>query len=202
MRAVVCDLGGVVVRIDATRTHRAWAELTGASVEAARRLFPGPAYEALERDEVTPEAYIAHVRAELGGAASADALMAAFCDIYDGVDEGAVAVLEEIRDVAGVVVALTNTNRAHRAVWAARCADAMAVFDAVHCSHELGARKPEPAAFHRVLDAHDLRPEEAVFIDDVRRLVDAASEVGMTGVHFTQADQLREDLAGLDWASR
>ena len=48
--------------------------------------------------------------------------------------------------------------------------------------------KPSPEAFARALAALERRAEEAVFVDDQRRNVDAAVAIGMAGVAFDVRD--------------
>jgi 2-haloacid dehalogenase len=60
-----------------------------------------------------------------------------------------------------------------------------------------GVAKPDRRIFEILLERHGLRPQSTVFIDDVARNVDAASEVGLRALRFRDADQLRQDLRGL-----
>jgi putative hydrolase of the HAD superfamily len=111
-----------------------------------------------------------------------------------------VTLLQGLRERGALVVALTNTNRIHHRIWSQRYVDALTVFDTIHSSHDLRARKPEPSAFMAVLDAHHLEPAEAVFIDDSPGHVEAACEVGLHGIVFTDADRLAEQLRDLPWS--
>lgn len=61
-------------------------------------------------------------------------------------------------------------------------------------SHEVGARKPEPAIFRHALKEAQVRAEEAVFIDDIADFVEAAKNVGMRGIQFQSRHLLEEDL--------
>lgn len=57
--------------------------------------------------------------------------------------------------------------------------------------------KPDPAIFRLLLDRYGLEAGESIFVDDNRANVEAASGVGMKGLRFVSADQLREDLRAL-----
>ena len=51
--------------------------------------------------------------------------------------------------------------------------------------------------FHHVLEkAGGVKPERAVFIDDMKENVEAARKVGLHGIVFTDAKQLRRELEG------
>jgi len=58
----------------------------------------------------------------------------------------------------------------------------------VHCL------KPHPEIYKILLDRFGLKPEETVFTDDRQTNVDGAKAVGIHGILFRNAAQLREDL--------
>lgn len=200
-RAVICDLGGVVVRIDSDRVRQHWAAVSDLPDAASLAPYPDATYEAFERGDVTEAEYFAHVRSTLQCRETDEELLDGFNALFLGIDHDVIQQLRDLRDDGVLVIALTNTNVAHQRVWARQFADELAVFEHVHCSHELGARKPEPAAFEQVLAAHALDVREAVFIDDVPDYVDAATALGMHGILFESAPALARDLNRLSWST-
>ncbi len=60
-----------------------------------------------------------------------------------------------------------------------------------------GLSKPAPAIFHRALREIGVLPEESMFIDDVRENAMAAASLGMTGFHFTSAEDLLSEFSRL-----
>jgi epoxide hydrolase-like predicted phosphatase len=71
------------------------------------------------------------------------------------------------------------------------------LFDVVVCSGDEGVAKPDPAIFELVLARLKVAPEEAVFIDDTPRHVEAAQALGLHGIWFTTAETLARDLGRL-----
>lgn len=67
-------------------------------------------------------------------------------------------------------------------------------FDAFYLSHEIGMRKPEPRIFEFVLENHDLKPEECLFIDDTSENTETASRLGF---HTWNIEPTREDVIDL-----
>lgn len=55
--------------------------------------------------------------------------------------------------------------------------------------------KPDPRLFQVLLDRYHLQAEECVFVDDNPDNVAAACRMGMHGIHFIGADDLRQKLA-------
>src|SRR6266403_1062188 len=61
-------------------------------------------------------------------------------------------------------------------------------------SCSVGASKPDPLIFREALRACKVRAEEAVYIDDIQAYVDAARRLGFTAIHFQSPSQLYADL--------
>lgn len=61
----------------------------------------------------------------------------------------------------------------------------------------LGVLKPNPAMYRLGLSLAQVRPDEAVMIDDRPQNAEAARSVGMHAVRYENAAQLREELAAL-----
>jgi len=70
-------------------------------------------------------------------------------------------------------------------------------FDGIVVSGQEKLIKPDPRIFRTLLDRYRLAAHEAVFIDDNPVNAQAASNLGMHGVHFRSASQLRGELAAL-----
>jgi HAD superfamily hydrolase (TIGR01509 family) len=69
------------------------------------------------------------------------------------------------------------------------------VFDRWILSHEVGFKKPEVEIFRRAVEWASVEPEEILFIDDMKQHIDAAVALGINGIHFLSAEQLREEMS-------
>jgi putative hydrolase of the HAD superfamily len=94
---------------------------------------------------------------------------------------------------------LTNISRSGEAVWRSLFA-VDELFDVVVDSSQVGLRKPDPAIFLLTCERLGLRPEQCLFIDDLRCNVDAAADLGMTTLQCKDpvivADEVVEMLLG------
>ena len=72
-----------------------------------------------------------------------------------------------------------------------------AFFAAFFSSCYLGLRKPDEKIYRRALYMAHRQPAESIFIDDRELNVECAKQLGMHGIHFQNAKQLRNDLTGL-----
>lgn len=67
-------------------------------------------------------------------------------------------------------------------------------FDGIVVSGTERTRKPFPEFYQILLDRYNVKPEEALFIDDNQRNVTAAEALGINAVHFTSAADLAKEL--------
>lgn len=58
-----------------------------------------------------------------------------------------------------------------------------------------GYVKPDPRLFNVLLDRYNLKAEECIFVDDNPDNVAASTNLGMRGIVFTNAENLRKELA-------
>jgi putative hydrolase of the HAD superfamily len=68
-------------------------------------------------------------------------------------------------------------------------------FDALVWSYQLGIAKPDPEIYRHALEKLGTRPEETLFLDDKQVNIDAARELGIEGLLFTNINELRRNLA-------
>jgi 2-haloacid dehalogenase len=104
-----------------------------------------------------------------------------------------VELLRELRDGGVRLLALTNwsaeTFRHAREGFAF-----LEWFEDVVVSGQEGVAKPDPRIFRLLLERHGLQPGDTLFVDDREVNVTAARSVGMVGVRFRDAEQLRREL--------
>ena len=90
------------------------------------------------------------------------------------------------------VVAGTNTLDAHYRYHVEH--GHFDLFDSVYASHLVGSLKPDPAFYRHILEAEDVAPSDALFVDDMEENVVAAREIGIAAVRFTDCATLRRTL--------
>ena len=68
------------------------------------------------------------------------------------------------------------------------------VFDGIVVSGQEKMRKPSPEFYNILLNRYGLDPAKTIFIDDSLRNVKGAEAVGITGIHFHNPSQLKDEL--------
>ena len=89
---------------------------------------------------------------------------------------------------------LSNTNALHFD-YVLSTFPIVRVFDRWILSHEVGFKKPAIEIFQKAVAWAGVEPENILFIDDLKRNVDAALSLGIQGIHFVSAGQLKEELS-------
>jgi 2-haloacid dehalogenase len=108
-----------------------------------------------------------------------------------------VAILKELKDSGKYkIYALTNWS-AETFPRAQQKFEFLNWFDGIVVSGAEKMRKPAPEFYQILFDRHQVKPEEALFIDDNYRNILAAEKLGIKSIHFTDADSLREKLVEL-----
>jgi 2-haloacid dehalogenase len=70
-------------------------------------------------------------------------------------------------------------------------------FDGIVVSGAEKMRKPTPEFYHILFNRYQVKPEEALFIDDNYRNILAAEKLGIQCIHFTSSEQLENELKKL-----
>ena len=68
------------------------------------------------------------------------------------------------------------------------------IFDKWILSYEVGFKKPAVEIFQRAIEWALVEPQKILFIDDMKKHIEVAIALGMQGIHFVSAEQLREEL--------
>jgi len=106
-----------------------------------------------------------------------------------------VDILREIKDLNKYkLLALTNWS-AQTFPWALDNFDFLHWFEGIVVSGLEKTRKPFPEFYQILIDRYQIVPHESIFIDDVHKNIVGAETVGIKGIHFQSASQLRSDLS-------
>src|SRR5262245_34165470 len=199
VEALLFDLGRVVIDLDATRILARWTALAGAaaaplSPPLAAGIAGGEAYRRHERGEISDAAFFAHLRQQL----KIELTDAQFVDGWNAIFIGEMPGIRRILanlDGQLPLYAFSNTNTAHYAHWSLRFADLLAPFRKIYVSHQLGARKPEPAAFQAVIADMGIVAPRVLFLDDLAENVAGARACGLMAAQVKSASDVERVLS-------
>jgi len=196
LRAIIFDIGRVLIRIDVSRAMEGLA--------AGGSLSPSELWTAIEKDPRWPDwqegriparDWHLHLEKRFGGGLTFER----FTEIWNRVLDPT-PIHEDVffKNLAKRyrLALLSNTDPIH--VQHMEAAYRFFGFFPAHIySCAVGVSKPNPLIYREALRAVKVQAQEAVYIDDVAAYVDAAQRLGMKGVQFQSASQLTADLRSL-----
>jgi epoxide hydrolase-like predicted phosphatase len=195
IRAVIFDIGGVLVRTEDLEPRRVWERRLGLpDWGLAKIVFSNETAARATVGQATINDVWETACQRLG--LSAEDLAQLKEDFWAGdhYDHDLFAFLSALRPrhKTGII---SNAWPGVREFHARYINDA--TFDVIVYSQEEGIAKPAPEIYQRALTRLAVRPEEAVFVDDVLENVEAAQALGMAGVRFESAAQTKAALEKL-----
>ena len=195
MKALIFDVGGVLVRTE-DRSHRQrLAEELGLSVqELYDAVFHSDAWRLAELGRITNDEHWQAVGRRLGLSRpdEVNAFRAAFF-AGDRLDRDLLAFIQQLRGRYKVAL-LSNAPDSLRRWIADEWHIPADTFDAIVASAEVGLAKPDPAIYRIALERLGVAPHDALFVDDFAENVEAARALGMEAIHFTSPEALMAEL--------
>lgn len=198
LRAVIFDIGRVLVRVDVARAMRGLAD--------GIPLSPNEIWSAIEKDpgwrdwqegRIPPHDWYLHLTKRLGGTLTFEQFREAWNRALDPEPLQPGALFQSLKKRCRIGL-LSNTDPLH----VAHLEETYSFFQYVPASARtyscaVGASKPSPLIFSRALHAVKSKATEVVFVDDVEAYVDAARRLGMAGIHYRTPEQLAEELGSM-----
>ncbi len=196
-RAVIFDLGGVILRTDDPAPRSELAQYLGMSrSELEKIVFENPVSQLAERGLAAPtEAWAAIAQAVNLPVGEMPVFLKQFF-AGDRVDFSMIALIQKLRRAYKTVL-LSNTWNDDLPAFLREELQIPDTFDVIISSAQQKIVKPDPAIFRLVLRLVDARPEEAVFVDDFERNITAAASLGIHTIHFRNAEQARAELLAI-----
>ncbi|MGJ1447502.1 HAD family hydrolase [Sphingobacterium spiritivorum] len=197
VKNIILDYGNVIFMIDFMRAQEAFTAL---GIKNVDQFFAhkghAPLFDAFEKGEITAEAFRQGIRdAADVPHLSDEQIDAAWNALLIGVPQGNHELLLELKGKYRLFL-LSNNNEIHYQ-WILnylkreyQLEDNTSFFEKDYYSHLMKMRKPNADIFEYVLNAHDLKPEETVFIDDSPQHLDTAAKLGLHTFLLTKPDTL------------
>lgn len=203
-KAVLLDLGNVIVGLDMDRVYRATAAVSPFSVaEVPGRIRDAALYEPYERGEMSSEEF--HRRfceaLQINGVRFAE-FSRLWGDMFQPTPLLSSELLEGLSAPCRLVL-VSNTNELHFR-WIRQHYPLLEHFHEYVLSYQVGRMKPSAEIYREAIRRAACQAEECFFADDVAENVEGARRMGIDAVLFSGEDQLKSELArrGLVWETR
>ena len=196
IKAVIWDLGGVILRTEDPQPRQQLADRLGISRDDLEELvFHGASGRRAQLGEISVNEHWDNVRQILGiPVQDLPALQQAFWG-GDQIDEtllNRIRMLQSQYKIGLLSNAFSDLRQVITEYW--KFAD---VFEEMIISAEVGLMKPDVRIYHLALERLAASPNEAVFIDDFARNIEGSRAVGIHAIHFLNCTQAWEELQSL-----
>lgn len=196
MKAIIWDMGGVLVRTHSQAGRRKWEKaLNLPPLELEQMVFASESARQAGLGKISVDDHWGWILNHYGILHELrDELERDFWS-GDEVDQELVSHIGRLktRYLTGLITnAWLDIRHMLEDVWAIDT-----VFDEIIISAEVGLAKPDPAIYQMMLDRLNVEPAEAVFIDDFIANITAAQELGMQTIHFQQPSLALQKLDSL-----
>jgi putative hydrolase of the HAD superfamily len=194
IKTIILDFGNVVAFFDHRLTTNRLAPYAGISADKLHALlFTGVLAEDYERGQISAADFLGQVREAAQLTCSDEFFKRAWADIFWPNDE-VISRLPALKNTHRLLLG-SNTNELHTRHFSQQFEQALAHFDRLIFSYEIGSRKPESAFYQRCEQFADCPPEECLFIDDLPANVSGAHLCGWNAVVFRGMQDLQIRLA-------
>jgi epoxide hydrolase-like predicted phosphatase len=193
IKAVIFDLGRVIVPFDFHRGYRAMEPLCAyPAAEIPTRIATTDLVQRFESGQVEPEEFVR----QLSGILDLKVSYKDFCGIWSSIflPETLIpeSLLASLRERYRLLL-LSNTNAIHFQMIEENYPLLRQFHDFV-LSYRVGAMKPSPKIYQEAVRRAGCRPEECFFTDDIAAYVEAAREQGIDAVQFQSQQQIEREL--------
>jgi glucose-1-phosphatase len=196
LRAIIFDIGRVLLRVDVSRSLTGLAENIPLSPdEIWSAISNDPRWPDWQEGRISPRDWHLHLAKRLGGSLTFEQFVDSWNRALDPVPIHDNSLFEKLSRNYRLAL-LSNTDPVHVAHINATY-DFLSFFPVRIYSCAVGASKPDPLIYREALRGTKVRAEEAVYIDDIPAYVEAAQRLGMAGIPFQSPQQLENDLRAL-----
>ena len=194
-KAILFDLGRVLINFDFQRGYRALEGLCPyAAEEIPRRLAGAGLVERFETGLVEPRDFVDQMRRILDLKVDFDQFRAIWSSIFTDI-----LIPESMLEGLGRryrLVLVSNTNALHFEMIRQTYGHLLRHFDDLVLSFEVHAMKPRPEIFQAAVERAGCRPEECFYTDDIASYIEAATRMGIDAVAFESRMQLEGEMRG------
>jgi FMN phosphatase YigB (HAD superfamily) len=194
-KAIIFDLGKVLIHFDFTRGYRALEGLCPyTAAEIPRRIGRTGLVERFETGLVEPREFVEQISRILDLPPDYDR----FCEIWSGIFTETLIPESLLQALAARyrLLLLSNTNALHFAMLQATYGPLLSHFHDLILSYEVRAMKPQPEIFQMAVERAGCLPGECFYTDDIAEYVAAARQLGIDAVQFESREQIEREMRG------
>ncbi len=193
IRAIIFDIGRVLVRVDVAHAMQGLASGTSLSpAELWSAIEKDPRWQDWQDGRISPRDWYLHLNQRLSGGLTFEQFTEVWNRALDPIPIHQDAFFEALSKRYRLAL-LSNTDPIH--VHHLEATYSFFNFFPIRIySCAVGASKPNALIYREALRALNVRAQEALYIDDIAAYVEAAQRLGLGGIQFQSPAQLTSDL--------
>jgi len=194
IKAIVFDLGGVILNIDYQNTIQKFKLLGVKNTEDFySKKSQSNLFNQFEKGEISKKKFFAELQ-QKAPLSSTKELKDAWNSMLLDLPSKRIDILKKI-SLNYSIFLLSNTNNIHiskfkQKIGKTRYNEFYELFSKVYYSHEIGMRKPESRVFKLVLTENNLSSSEVLFIDDSIQHIESAQKLGIKTYHLSNNEDI------------
>jgi putative hydrolase of the HAD superfamily len=183
-KVILFDLGNVLVRFDHRIAARRILPFSGKDFnEILQLFFDSPVTKDFEEGRVSPRSYYKKISRVLE---LKNMTFEKFVSIWNEIffdNRGMASLLRELKKQYRLCL-ISNINELHYLYIAKKFPRLFGFFDRIVLSYEVGKRKPAVLIYRRAIQDAGYAPEEVLYTDDRRDLIEEARKMGIPSIVF------------------
>ncbi|MCV9386498.1 HAD family hydrolase [Reichenbachiella ulvae] len=196
IKAIIFDLGGVIINLDEVATVKAFAELANHSVEQVMQHYQiSDAFKQYEMGLISSEAFRQEIRTMMNTEATDSAIDQAWNAMLGAIPIERLQLMLDLQQNYEVMV-LSNTNEIHEQAFNQTLRNVSgknSLHDFAHqvyFSHRLNLRKPNKDIYEEVLRQSGFEAKDCIFLDDKKENLIGAESVGLHTFHVATPNDI------------
>lgn len=198
IKTIIFDFGGVILDIDPQITIKEFQKMGFNDIaKTESKEFIEDIIRKFERGIYTPEVFRKKLKAFLELEVSDQKLDDAWNALIYDIPAERIEVLERVKKNYQMLL-LSNSNEIHYDLYVRDLQlrfgyrEFDELFDKSYFSFDMHLSKPDPEVYEFVMNQHDLKPSETLFIDDNEENIAAAAKLGMKTYLLEKPERMRD----------
>lgn len=198
IETIIFDLGKVILDFDHHLVTQKLSQISGYDeAKLFDLIFTSGLVKSFDEGRLSPNDFFREIIGILNTEIDFERFTLIWNDIFFPPKEEMVKLLNRLKEERCRLYLLSNTNILHfEYIWERH--EILRVFEGYILSYQLGVTKPDPQIYLEALKRSNSPPKRCIYIDDIEEFAEAATSVGIEGIHFQSAKKLYEKLIEME----
>ena len=196
IRAVMFDLGNVVVDVNESKLFKELAEKSDKNQGHIKRAWEkSKARKSFEKGQLSSFEFYQKFCSDIGARINYDEFKSIYCHIFT-LNKNVEKLIHKLKDEGYKLVLISNTDALHFHYLETHF-KIVKQFDELALSYKLGVRKPNPRIYFKAIKMANESASDCAYFDDISEFVWTARLLRVKAFKFTGYDKMIKNLRKL-----